>query len=126
MPENVLPLITSVPWLLMAPPPFWPLFASPLLSTTESSVRWPADATSKMRNTGVPVAVERSMVAPLPVMVTLPVITGSAVPPSVALLAAVRLNVQPLGSVTVAAVVALLAVVIAAIRLELEQVIAAA
>jgi hypothetical protein len=96
-----------------------------LLSTTELSVRRPADATSKMRNAGVPVAVERSMVAPFPVTVTFPVITGSAVPPSVVLLAAVSWMVQLLLSVTVPPPDALLAVVMAAIRLAELQVIAA-
>ena len=83
----------------------------------------PPDATSKMRNAGVPVAVERSMVAPLPAMVIFPVITGSPVPPSVVLLAAVSTMVQALPSVTVPP--ALLAVVMAAIRLAELQVIAA-
>ena len=97
-----------------------------MLSTTELSVSLPPDATSKIRNAGVPVAVERSMVAPLPAMVTFPVITGSPVPPSVVLLAAVSAMVQPLPSVTVPPPDALLAVVMAAIRLAELQVIAAA
>ena len=95
-------------------------------STTELSVRRPDEATSKMRKAGVPLTDERAIVAALPVMVTVPVITGSPVPPSVALLAAVSVNVQPPGRVTVPPPEVLLAVAIAEIRLELLQAIAAA
>ena len=65
------------------------------------------------------------MVAPFALMVTFPVITGSAVPPSVVLLAAVSWIVQLLLSATVPPPDALLAVVMAAIRLAALQVIAA-
>jgi hypothetical protein len=61
-----------------------------LLIVTEFSVRLPAADTSKMRNTGVPAAVDRAMVAPAPWIVTLLVITGRPTPPpSVVLLMAV-------------------------------------
>ena len=90
LPVNVLPVMVSVPWLKMPPPPCWPLLARPLLIVTEFSVRLPADATSKMRNAGVPAALDRAMVAPLPWIVTFPVITGRPTPPaSVVLLMAV-------------------------------------
>src|SRR5580693_3775234 len=90
LPVNALPVMVSVPWLKMPPPPCWPLLARPLLIVTEFSVRLPEDATSKMRNVGVPVAVDRAMVAPLPWIVTRPVITGRPTPPpSVVLLMAV-------------------------------------
>src|ERR1700722_2641346 len=90
LPVNVLPLTVSAPWLNMPPPPCWPLLARPLRIVTEFNVRLPADATSKMRNVGVPDALDRAMVAPLPWMVTFPVITGRPTPPeSVVLLMAV-------------------------------------
>ena len=66
LPVNVLPVTVSVPWLIMPPPPCVALLARPFLIVTEFSVRLPADATSKMRNVGVPVALDRAMVAPLP------------------------------------------------------------
>ena len=62
----------------------------PLLKVNESSVSLPDVATSKRRKVGVPAAVDRVIVAPLPAMVTVPVITGNPVPPSVELLTAVR------------------------------------
>src|SRR5580704_3405045 len=112
---NVLPVMVSAPWLKMPPPPCWPLLARPLLIVTEFSVRLPEDETSKMRNTGVPDAVDRAMVAPLPWMVTFPVISGRPTPPlSAVLLMAVSEYVQPLVRVTVLFVV--LASVMAVIR----------
>src|SRR5947209_4278782 len=90
LPVNVLPEIVRVPWLNTPPPPCWPLLARPLLMVSEFSVRLPADATSKMRNVGVPAAVDLAIVAPLPWIVTFPVITGRPTPPaSVVLLMAV-------------------------------------
>ena len=74
-----------------APPVELVLFRRPLLTVNESRLRLPEPATSKIRKVGVPPAVDRAIVAPLPAMVTVPVITGSAVPPppSVELFAAV-------------------------------------
>src|SRR5438270_10805248 len=70
LPVKVLPEMVSVPWLKMPPPPCWPLLARPLLTVTEVSVRLPEDATSKIRNTGVPEAVDRAMEVQLHWMVT--------------------------------------------------------
>src|SRR5215469_4162422 len=124
LPVNVLPVTVSVPWLKMPPPPCWPLLARPLLIVTEFSVRLLADATSKMRNVGVPDAVERAMPAPLPWIVTFPVMTGRPTPPpSVVLLMAVSVYVQPLARVTVPFV--LLAVVIAEMSAAVVQDVAA-
>ncbi len=80
-PVNVLPVTVSVPWLNTPPPPCCPLLARPLLMVTEFSVRLPAEATSKMRNVGVPAAVDLAIVAPLPWIVTFLVITGRPTPP---------------------------------------------
>jgi len=100
------------------------VLARPLLIVTEFSVRLPADATSKMRNVGVPDALDRAMVAPLPWMVTFPVISGRPTPPlSAVLLMAVSEYVQPLVRVTVPFVV--LASVMAEIRAEAVQGVAA-
>ena len=77
----------------MPAPPVDPvLFRRPLLTVNESRLRLPEPATSKIRKVGVPAAVDLVIVAPLPAMVTVPVITGSPVPPppSVELSAAVR------------------------------------
>jgi hypothetical protein len=49
----------------------------------------PPGDTSKIRKAAVPGAVDRVMVAPLPRTVTLPVMTGRPVPPSVVLFAEV-------------------------------------
>src|ERR1700688_1519818 len=87
----------------MPAPPVDPLVSRrPLLTVSESRLRLPEPATSKIRKVGVPEAEERAIVAPLPAMVTVPVITGSPVPPppSVELLAAVSVYVHPLASVT--------------------------
>jgi hypothetical protein len=89
-PVKVLAVTESLPWLKIPPPPWTPLLARPLLTVNELSVKVPLEATSSKRKAGVPAAVERAMVAPLPVMVTLPVMTGRPVPPSVALFAVVR------------------------------------
>src|SRR5690348_5976960 len=93
---------------------------------SESNVSVPEPATSKMRNVGVPLAVERVMVAPLPATVTLPVITGRPVPPSVELFAAFRVYTQPAARVMVAPPGVPLAELIAAIRSELVQAMDAA
>src|SRR5712692_6547912 len=92
LPVNPLPLIESVPWLYMPAPPVDPvLLRRPLVTVNESSDRLPELATSKIRKVGVPAAADRMIVAPLPATVTVPVITGSPVPPppSVELLGAV-------------------------------------
>src|ERR1700730_3688975 len=73
---SLLPVTVSVPWLNMPPPPCVAFLARPFLIVTEFTVRLTVDATSKMRNVGVPVAVDRAMVAPLPWRVGFPVITG--------------------------------------------------
>ena len=125
LPENVLPVTVSVPWLKMPPPPCWPLLTRPLLIVTEFSVRLPEDATSKMRNVGVPVAVDRAMVAPAPWIVTLPVITGRPTPSlSVVLLTAVSVYRQPAVRVTVP--FEALAVVISEMRAAVVQAVVAA
>src|ERR1022692_1128666 len=90
-PVNVLPVTDRVPWLKIAPPPCTPLFARPLLSVSEVSVRWPAGPTSRMRKAGMPATADRLMVAPLPWIVTFPVMTGRPVPPSVAFLTVDRI-----------------------------------
>src|ERR1017187_931212 len=120
---NVLPVTERVPWLKIAPPPSTPLLARPWLSVSDVSVRWPAEATSKMRKLAVPDTVDRAIVAPLPATVTLPVMTGRPVPPSVVLFLAVSVYTHPLVSVTVPDV--LFAVLMAAIRLVALQAVAA-
>src|SRR6266567_1273078 len=96
-------LVVTVSWplLLMAPPPERPSFAMPLVRLSESRVSLPDDATSNIRKDGVPAAVDLVIVAPLPTTVTFRVITGSPVPPSVALLAAVSVYTHPGARVTV-------------------------
>ena len=83
---NVLPVMVSAPWLKMPPPPCWPLLARPLVIVTEFSVRPPEERCRRGRNTGVPDAVDRAMVAPPPWMVTSPEISGRPTPPLSAVL----------------------------------------
>ncbi len=86
LPLNVVCNTVSGPWLKMAPPPLVPSLARPLLSVTLLTDRLPPEATSSRRKAAVP---DRVMVAPLPAMLTWPVMTGRPLPPSVALSAAV-------------------------------------
>ena len=86
LPLNVVRDTVSGPWLKMAPPPLTPSLARPLLSVRPLSDRLPPEATSNRRKAAV---ADLVMVAPLPWMLTWPVMTGRPVPPSVALLAAV-------------------------------------
>ena len=70
---TVAPVRVSVPWLKMAPPSAetpQPK-ARPFCSVRFCSVSEPPLATSNRRKAGVPVAVLRSMVSPLPTMVRL-------------------------------------------------------
>ena len=87
LPENVEPEMLSVPWLSMAPPPLTPSLASPLVIVRLLSVRFPAEATSSRWKATEP---DRVIVAPLPWMVILALMTGSPTPPSVVLFFAVR------------------------------------
>ena len=61
----------------------------------------PLLSTMKNRKSGVPPAVDRVIVAPLPTIVTLPVMSANAFGPSVPSLDAVIVYVQPAVSVTV-------------------------
>ncbi len=88
-PVNLPDVTDRAPRLKMAPPPSVPLSARPFRNVSERSVRRPAEATSNMRKAAVAVP-ERAMVAPLPWTVTLPVMTGRPVPPSVGLFAVAR------------------------------------
>jgi hypothetical protein len=106
-PVSVSPLRTSVPWLKMAPPrpappPPWlasPPLATPPVSVTLSSSSEPAanappvrlgpPETKKRRKLSV-AAGSRSMVEPLPWMMTLFVIAGRALPPNQWLSAALK------------------------------------
>ena len=124
--EKVKALTDRVPWLSMAPPPCESLLASaPLLSARLLMVSVPDLATSKKRKVGVPLEVERVMVAPLPMTDTLPVITGRPVPPSVELLAPVNVYVQLDASVTVPPPLVLFAVAMADTSSAVVQPIAA-
>ena len=125
LPLNVDPETDRMPWLKIAPPPCTPLLARPLASVSALIVRLPAEATSKIRNAAVPAALDLLIVSLLPTILTLPVMTGRPVPPSVVLFAAVSVYVQPVGSVMVAPPVVVLAVLMAATRPGTVQVMAA-
>src|SRR5207302_9795651 len=61
----------------------------------------PLLSTMKNRKSGVPPAVDRVIVAPLPTMMTLPVMSAKAFGPSAVLSTAIIVYVQPAVSVTV-------------------------
>jgi hypothetical protein len=85
LPLNVVRVTVSDPRLKIAPPPLVPSLARPLLIVMPLRDRLPPEATSNRRNAVLPDLV---IVAPLPVMLTDPVMTGRALPPSVLLPAA--------------------------------------
>ena len=103
LPVNVLPEMVSVPCAEDAPAALLAVVRQAVAeAVSDDSVRLPEDDTSKMRNTGVPDAVDRMIVAPLPWTVTSALMTGRpAPPPSVVLFTAVSVWTQPLVRVTV-------------------------
>jgi hypothetical protein len=102
---TVTPFRVRVPWLKMAPPSadLPEPRARPFCSVRFCNVSDPPLATSNRRNAGVPEAVLRSMVSPLPAMVSLSFLamTGSPVGPSVVLFTAVNWKVVLATSVRV-------------------------
>lgn len=119
--ENVTRATVRLPWLYMAPPPLIPSLAMPLVSVRSLRTRAAVVATSKMRKAAVLGAVDRSIVAPLPIIVTAWFTVGNPFPPSEGLFAAESRYVQPLVSVTVPWSLPASAAEMAEMRLAAEQ-----
>jgi len=103
--RKVTPVTVNKLRLMIAAPPWLGVpdaaGVEPLLSVTLLMSKLPLSSTMKNRKSGVPPAVDRVIVAPLPTIVTLPVMSAKAFGPSAVLSTAVIVYVQPAVSVTV-------------------------